>query len=70
MIDVIVVIIIWYILGLIGAFLFGKLPDEDLNRLETKDCFLVAVGGVAILGFGIGELFYYIFIYQRNSKKK
>lgn len=65
-IKVIVVIIIWYILGLIGALLFGKLPDEDLNRLETKDCFLVA----AILGFGIGELFYYIFIYRRNFQMK
>ena len=70
MIEVIVVIIIWYILGLIGAFLFGKSPDEDIDGLKTKDCFLVAVGGVAILGFGLGELFYYIFIYQRNLKKK
>lgn len=69
MVALLVVILIWYALGLIGAFLVGKLPDEYSNRLKTKDCFLVAVGGVAILGFGIGELFYYILIHRKNIKK-
>lgn len=67
MVALLVVILIWYALGLIGAFLVGKLPD-DLTKLTTTDCLLIAVGGVAILGFGIGELFYYI-LNRKNLKR-